>query len=154
MFKIFPYFIFTSLLFADIFPFQTIEKANQAYESGAFQKSAMLFKSLKKETPTVVYNQANAEYKAGSYDEALKHYAEAKGVDDAMLEHNIGNTYFKKNDFNNAITHYEKALSFREDEDTRYNLALAKQKKEEQQEQENRDTNKKEEQKLFLFLFY
>ena len=143
------YLLLTPLLFADIFPFQTIEKANQAYENGEFAKSTRLFKSLKKDEPTVAYNQANAQYKAGMYDEALKNYTKAKGIDEAIREYNIGNTYFKKNDLDKAIASYEKALKIREDEDTRYNLELAKKRREEQkkQEQKSKEHEKKDKQK-------
>lgn len=136
------------VLFADIFPFQTIEKANQAYKQGEFHKSARLFQSLKKDEPTVAYNLANALYKAGMYDEALKNYAKAKGVDDATREHNIGNTYFKKNELYRAIEHYENALKIREDVETRYNLELAKKQQDEQNKQDkNREKKHDKEEK-------
>jgi len=147
MFKFFPYFILTPLIFADIFPFQTIEKANQAYENGEFAKSTRLFKSLKKDEPIVAYNQANAQYKTGMYDEALKNYTKAKGIDEAIRQYNIGNTYFKKNDLDKAIASYEKALKIREDEDTRYNLELAKKEREAQNKQKNKDKNKEKKKK-------
>ena len=87
--KILLYLLLTSLLFADVFNFQTIEKANEAYNMGEFEKSAKLFGDLKKGEPVVAYDKANAEYKAGKYDEALKSYEKAKGVDEATLQHNI-----------------------------------------------------------------
>ncbi|MCH9739966.1 MAG: tetratricopeptide repeat protein, partial [Epsilonproteobacteria bacterium] len=120
--KLFYYFLFSPILFADILPFQTIEKANDAYEKGEYHKSAELFNELKKDDPTVAYNEANAHYKAGDYDKALKHYEKAKGIDEATRQHNLGNTHFKKDDLENAIKSYEESLKIRDDEDTRYNL--------------------------------
>lgn len=145
IYKLLFFFFLSPFLYADIFPFQTIEKANEAYEKGEFHKSARLFKSLKKDDPSVAYNQANAQYKAGMYDEALKSYTQAKGIDEATREHNIGNSYFKKNDLNHAIASYENALKIREDEDTRYNLELAKKQQEEQKKQQHKNKDKQKE---------
>ena len=134
--------LFTSLQ-ADIFDFQTIEKANRAYQNGDFKNSAKLFGSLKKEKSIVAYNKANALYKARDYDEALKEYAHAKGVDEAQRLHNVGNCYFQKQDLDRAIEAYEKALKIREDADTRYNLELAKKKKKEKEKKKNNKNKKK-----------
>ena len=133
------------LLQADIFDFQTIEKANQAYQKGNFKESAKLFGSLKKDKSIVAYDKANALYKAGDYDEALREYAKAKGVNEATRLHNIGNCYFKNQDLDRAIESYEKALKIREDKDTRYNLELAKRKKREKEKK--KQDKKKENQK-------
>ena len=133
-----------SFLQADLFDFQTIDKANQAYQRGEFRESAKLFGSLKKDDPSVVYDRANALYKAGYYDDALKEYAKIKGFNEAERLHNIGNCYFKKRDFTRAIKSYERALKMREDADTRYNLELAKKKKREKDKKKN---NKKKQDK-------
>jgi hypothetical protein len=62
--KLILYILCTGAIYADIFDFQTIEKANQAYEKGDFNKSAKLFNALDSKEPTAVYDKANAEYKA------------------------------------------------------------------------------------------
>ena len=142
------FFLFTPILFADILPpntlaFQTIKEANEAYEKEEFRKSAMLFQSLKIEEPTVLYDQANAEYKAGMYDNALKHYNQAKGVDESSRLYNVGNVYFKKGDFNSAITNYRNSLKLKNDEDVMYNLKLAREKrKEKNKDKKNKDKKK------------
>ena len=144
-----PLTLFAGLL-DNLFPFQTIEKANNAYRLREYNKSIKLFDSLKKDDPSVDYNQANAEYKVGKYDSALLSYHKAKGVDEATRQHNIGNIYFKKKDWDMAIKHYEFSLAVREDKDTRFNLELAKRKKEEKnkdKKKEDEDKKKEEEQK-------
>ncbi|CAA6798432.1 MAG: TPR domain protein in aerotolerance operon, partial [uncultured Sulfurovum sp.] len=148
-FKIILYGLLSPLLFADMFDFQTIEKANSAYVEGDFNKSAKLFGSLKNSDSTVAYDKANAEYKAGRYDEALSSYKKAKGVDEAQRQHNIGNAHFKKQELDKAIEAYEKALEVRDDEDTKHNLELAKKKKKEEeqkkeQDKKNEDKDKKD----------
>jgi len=135
----------------DIFPFKTIKKANEAYEKGEYRKSVRLFKSVNIDDPTVQYDQANAEYKAGMYDDALKHYAQAKGVDEATRLYNMGNSYFKKGDFKLAIKHYTDSLKIKGDEDVMHNLKLARkkrsEKKKKEQEKKDKDKKKSEEQK-------
>lgn len=122
MYKILLYLLLTSLLFADILPFQTINKANEAYNNGDYQESAKLFKQLNNSDPSVAYDEANAHYKAGQYDQALANYKRAKGVDEATRQYNMGNAHFQKGDLDKAINSYEASLKLREDKDARYNL--------------------------------
>ena len=147
--KIIIYIFFTNILFADIFNFQTIEKANKAYENGEFSKSATLFNSLSKDDPSVAYDEGNAHYKAGNYDEALNAYNKAEGMDEATRSYNMGNSYFQKKELDKAIKAYEKSLKFKEDVDTQHNLELAKKKKKKEEEQkkkqDKKDDKKKEE---------
>ena len=138
----FLFFLFLSSLFADIFSFQTIEKANRAYNSGEFEHSARLFNTLSTKDAIIFYNIANAYYKAGLYDKALRSYKKAKGVDEAICFYNMGNSYFKKNEFKKAIDFYIKSLNIKEDRDARYNLGLAK-KREKKKESNNRDKKKR-----------
>ncbi len=137
----------TELIPQDILPFQTINRANEAYEKEEFRKSATLFQSLKIEDPTVLYNQANAEYKAGMYDDALKHYAKSKGVGEATRLYNMGNSYFKKGDFKSAIKQYTASLKLKSDDDVMHNLKLAREKRKEKEEQKQKDKKKKDKNK-------
>ncbi len=146
------FFLFTPMLFANILPpntlpFQTIKEANEAYEKGEFRKSSMLFQSLKIEDATVLYNQANAEYQAGMYDDALKHYAKSKGIDEATRLYNMGNCYFQKGDFKSAIKQYTASLRLKSDEDVMHNLKLAREKRKEQNKDKKKKDKKKEEPK-------
>ncbi|CAA6816059.1 MAG: Unknown protein, partial [uncultured Sulfurovum sp.] len=134
--KLIFFIISSNFLWADMFDFQTIEKANKAYAKGDFNNSAKFFNDLNSKEPTVAYDKANAEYKAGDYDKALSDYKNAKGVDEAQRQHNIGNVHFQKQALDKAIESYEKALKVRYDEDTKFNLELAKKKKEEEQKEE------------------
>jgi len=153
-------FMFTPMLFADvtapslaellpddILPFQIIDKANEAYEKGEFRKSIRLFNSLNSNDPTVLYDQANAEYKAGMYDDALMHYVKAKGVDEATRLYNMGNSYFKKGNLNLAIKYYTASLKLKSDDDVMHNLKLARKKRKEEKNQKQKDKKKKDKDK-------
>jgi len=134
-------FIFSSSLFSDIFPFQTIEKANSAYLKGKFIKSARLFEMLDVTDASVAYNIANAYYKAGDYDKALEYYIKAEGVDDSARFYNMGNSYYKKNNFNKAIDFYIKSLNVKDDIDTQHNLLLAEKRAEEKYQKKDSSKN-------------
>jgi tetratricopeptide (TPR) repeat protein len=126
----------------DILPFQIIDQANEAYEKGDFRESARLFSLLKSNDSVVLYNQANAEYKAGMYDDALKHYAKAKGVEEPIRLYNMGNSYFKKGDFKSAIKYYTSSLKLKSDDDVMHNLKLARKKRKEKEEMKRKDKEK------------
>ena len=102
------YSLFTCLQ-AGITDFKTIEAAKQAYKAKEYGKSAALLNTLDKELPQKEYDIGNAYYKNKKYDEAIKMYEKAEGVDDAMRYHNIGNSYFQKKKWDKAIESYEKA---------------------------------------------
>jgi len=148
MYKLLWVSSFLMFVSADTFTYETIDKANEAYANGEFHKSTKLFKSLEEDDPAVAYNIANAQYKAGMYTDALESYEKAQGTDEAIRQYNIGNCYFKKGNLKEAIRRYSVSLRLREDEDTRFNLELAKRKKEEQQrEKEQKKKEKKKEKK-------
>lgn len=144
------YILFFTSLSAGLTDFKTIQEAKEAYEAKEYSKSAALFNSLDTKSPQKAYDIGNAYYKAKKYDEAIKAYEQAQGIDEIARLHNIGNSYFQKNELKKAIDSYEKALKIKEDEDTRFNLELAKEKKKQQEKeqqqngQKNRDKQEQE----------
>jgi tetratricopeptide (TPR) repeat protein len=58
------------------------------------------------------YNQGNAHYKAGEFDEAIEDYNKAIGIESEFTEayNNLGNAYGRKGDYDNAIINYTKAI--------------------------------------------
>ena len=113
------------------------------------------------------YNLSNKYYEEGLYDEALIRQAEAlknaKSNDDKhRINHNIGNILMKKDLCKEALEAYKNALRNNpNDDETRYNLSLAKlcadeqdknndkkddqqkdDKKDDQQDQQNDNKNK------------
>ncbi|MFT7824302.1 MAG: tetratricopeptide repeat protein [Sulfurimonas sp.] len=148
-------FTFHSLFFtpaiAGLTDFKTIEKAHKAYEAKEYTESKTLFKQLDTSLPQTKYDIGNAQYKSKNYDAAIKSYESAEGIAPAIREHNIGNSYFRKKKWEKAIESYEKALEAKEDEDTRFNLELAKKMKEQEekkrQEQQQKQDQQNKEQK-------
>lgn len=104
------------------------------------------------------FNLGNAYYKNETYSEAFGRFKEAGETATAKTEkhnayHNMGNVFMKRKDYAQAVEAYKEALrNDPSDEETRYNLALAKEllKKDEEnkdQNQDNKDKDKNEDQK-------
>ena len=93
------------------------------------------------------FNLSNKYYTEGLYDEAISRQIEATKLANDNLEkhkafHNLGNSLMKKELCSDAVLAYKNALRNNpSDDETRYNLALAK-KCEEEQQQNNDDENK------------
>lgn len=58
------------------------------------------------------FENANLLYKASNYEESLEKYLEIKNknIISSELYYNLGNTYFRLNDYPNCILYYERAL--------------------------------------------
>jgi tetratricopeptide (TPR) repeat protein len=72
--------------------------------------------------------KANKAYMAGFYENAITIYEKIinDGVASPELYYNLGNAYFKTNNFPSAILNFERALKYNPgDEDIIYNLAVA-----------------------------
>ena len=93
------------------------------------------------------FNLSNKYYTEGLYDEAISRQIEATKLAKDNSEkhrtfHNLGNSLMKKQLCSEAVLAYKNALRNNpNDDETRYNLTLAK-KCEEEQEQNNDDENK------------
>lgn len=149
-------FILMSLYFvpskvdADIFNFQTIQKAHQLYEEKKFTQSSTQYRKLPS-TPQSLYNLGDALYKENKYQEALDIYNKVVTKDTDLERkklHNIGNSYVKLNDLQKAKEFYEKSLKIQEDKETRENLDIVNKELEKQnKKQENKDNKKNQEKK-------
>ena len=71
-------------------------------------------------------------FENNNYDEAIQEYFKTQKNSDIDLEkhsafHNLGNSYMKKKDYGQAVESYKNALRNNpEDDETRYNYAIAK----------------------------
>jgi len=98
------------------------------------------------------YNLGNAYYNKALNDEAMKRYVQAAEVAASKPEkhkayHNLGNTFMNAKKYQEAVEAYKNALRNNPtDEETRYNLALAKEMLEKNPPQGG-DDNKDEENK-------
>jgi len=97
------------------------------------------------------FNLGNAYYKRESYGEAFGRYKQAGEAADEKPEkhkafHNMGNVYMKRKEYQNAVEAYKEALrNDPMDDETRYNLALAKKMQEKQQQEQQDDQDKEQE---------
>lgn len=113
------------------------------------------------ENATAKYNLGNAYYRENSLGEAFLRYKQSGDVALSKVQkhkafHNMGNVFMKNKEFEKAVEAYKEALrNDPTDDETRYNLALAKQKKEEEggggdnddQNQDKKDEDKKDQDK-------
>ena len=117
-------------LSAELLSYQLLESAERAYASGEYERSAKAFKSygMKMESKEAIYNAANSLYKAGDYAKALALYRSIHFVEadkNHALYHNLGNTlvaFGTEKDLYEAIAMYEKALRFKDMDETQENL--------------------------------
>lgn len=103
------------------------------------------------ENAAAPFNLGNAYYSKETYSEAFGRFKEAgetassKG-DKHNAYHNMGNVFMKRKDYAQAVEAYKEALrNDPTDEETRYNLALAKEllKKDEENKDQNQDDQDK-----------
>jgi hypothetical protein len=76
--------------------------------------------------PDSLFSTATKYYSEGLFDKALEHYRniEAMEMESAELYFNMGNCFYKLNEYPKAILNYERALLLDPgDEDTQYNLS-------------------------------
>lgn len=107
------------------------------------------------------FNLGNAYYNKETYSEAFGRFKEAgetaaDKTSKHMAYHNMGNVFMKRKEYEKAVEAYKEALrNDPTDEETRYNLALAKEMLKKQQDEQkndnkdnkdNKDKDKKEDQ--------
>ncbi len=99
------------------------------------------------------FNLGNAYYNRESFGEAFGRYKEAGEAAENKSEkhkafHNMGNVFMKNKEYEKAVEAYKQALrSNPTDDETRYNLALAKKMLEKQQDEQKNDQNKDDQDK-------
>ena len=140
-------------------------EADEAMASDDFiQAEATYRRAIAKSeaNPAAPYNLGNAYYESESYSEAFGRFKEAgdrasEKAEKHMAYHNMGNVYMQRKEYERAIEAYKEALRNNPaDEETRYNLALAKellekdpqdqQNDQDQDDQQQQDQNEQQEQ--------
>jgi len=116
-------------------PDNDMARGNEEYKNKAYRNAEADYRiSISKEPAkaSADYNLGNAIYEQKQYSEALIAYARA--IDKAVTKpekhkawHNMGNVFMKAKDYQKAIEAYKNALRNNpQDDETRYNYALAK----------------------------
>lgn len=116
-------------------------KANTAMSSQELDKTKEYLQSIENKDDEVYYNLGNIAYKQAKYQDAIKHYMKVNSKDlEYKKLHNLGNSYVKLKNIDEAIKSYEEALTIQEDVDTKFNLELLKKEQQkDKQEQEEKD---------------
>ena len=132
---------------------------NQQAESKEFNEAEMAYRralSKAPEKPEALYNLGNTHFEEQDFDEAKQRYFQTQKFTENKFSkqqafHNLGNVFMKQKDYAKAVEAYKNALRNNpEDEETRYNYALAKEllkKEQDQQNQDQQDQQNEDEQK-------
>ena len=128
-----------------------ISDGNRAYNKGKYTDAEVDYKKALEKSPKskeAQFNLGNAYYKQQRFDESMREYGSA-GVsmkspeERAATFYNAGNSLYKSNKYQEAINAYRQSLRLNpNDEDTRYNLQMARAKlaqQQQQQKQQNKD---------------
>ena len=135
-----------------------IHEANKLAKTKDFVSAEVAYRKALSKQPTAnigSYNLGNSLYKSGHYNEAVfRHKQAAKQAQNKTDRHkayyNMGNALMKTEQYGQAVEAYKNALRNNpSDEETRYNLALAKRKKKAQDDKkpDNKDGDKNKEDK-------
>jgi len=136
---------------------KTLPAANEEYKQNKFVDAEANYRISQSKFPnraTASYNLGNTIYKQKQASEAK--LAFAKAIKNAKTKpekhkafHNLGNVFMLEKDYTQAVEAYKNALRNNpNDDETRYNYALAKQKlKENPPKNDNKDKDKKNDKK-------
>ena len=141
---------------------QNIRKGNKAYNEQKYSEAVRFYQQAIKEnsqSKEANFNLGIAFYKQKEWDksiEQMNRYLMIEREDPVGMSaawHNIGNAFLQKKEVEKAIEAYKNALRLNpDDEETRYNLAVAQkmlndqQDKSDNQDQENQDDQKQQQQ--------
>ena len=125
-------------------------QGNEAYQTEQYGEALEKYNEAKQEDPELIepyYNSGNALHHQGEMETAalqLQEVLRATGEDQKELAqnsfYNLGNTYFKQQDWMEAIDAYQRALLLNpNDGDAKHNLELALQNLQQQQQQQQQN---------------
>ena len=115
----------------------------EAYKQKDFKKAQNYFLSAQSIAPEHVdftKNIATSAYRANDFQTASQAFERIfddespSSEKQALKYHNLGNTAYQSGNYNKAIDYYKRSLRILDNDDTRFNLALAKRKLKEQEE--------------------
>ena len=129
------FFLSISALYSQDARHNSTFKGNQNVISKKYNKAEVNYRKAlsnsEKETKAS-HNLGNVLFENNNYDEAIQEYFKTQKNSDINLEkhsafHNLGNSYMRKKDYAQAVDSYKNALRNNpEDDETRYNYAIAK----------------------------
>ena len=133
-----------------------IFEGNEQASAEVFDEAEMSYRRALSKAPEkseALYNLGNTHFQGQDFEEAKQRYFQTQKFAENKSSkhhafHNMGNVFMKQKDYAKAVEAYKNALRNNpEDEETRYNYALAKELLEkEQEQQQNQDQNDQQDQ--------
>ena len=138
---------------------KNVRNGNKLYKTEKFTEAEIAYRKSLEVNPKSIegtYNLGNALYKQGKFPEAAEQYQliAAQEKDPARLAqvfHNLGNISMKNKQYEKSVQSYKQSLRLNpQDDETRYNLALAQkllqdqQNQDQSQDQQNKDQQNKD----------
>ncbi|MDQ1349952.1 MAG: Ca-activated chloride channel [Acidobacteriota bacterium] len=138
--------------------FEPAARKNQqgikAYDGQKYDQAFQDFlsaKGIKPDSAELKNNTASSLYQMKKYKEALEEFSridpEKAGLNKAGFYYNVGNSFFRLDQFDKALESYKKGLiADPTDMDAKKNYELALKKKQEQEKKDQQDKDKQQEQ--------
>ena len=135
-----------------------IREGNKLYNNLKFAEAEIAYKKALSKNPNypkASYNLGNSIYQQNRNKEAVSQFELVeKTFEDKLSKaeayHNMGNSFMKEKEYGKAVEAFKNSLrNNSNDDETRYNLALAKEllKNQQQNKDDNKDKNSKEDNK-------
>jgi Ca-activated chloride channel homolog len=109
-------------------------EAYRAYKVGNYERALELYNKIGEQMPApppeLEFNKGAANYRLGSFEDAVKDFDNAKSSQNNVVAENAhfnsGNTYFQSQQYDKAVEEYKEALKLDpSDTEAKYNLELA-----------------------------
>ena len=140
--------VISSAAFAQKEVRKQLRDGNKEYKQERYTEAEIAYRKALEanaQSADAAYNLGNALYKQGKFPEALQQYqavaaSETDAKKLASTFHNIGNIFMNQQDYGKSIAAYKQSLRKNpNDNETRYNLALAQKLLQEQQQDQNQN---------------
>ena len=129
-----------------------IEAGNSALQSGKADDALVHYDKAVKKLPAEAgthFDRGAALYALSRFDEAGQEFLRATEAKEPALKasafYNLGNAFFKKEKFKEAVSAYTRSLGLKpDDKQAKWNLEIALRKQKDQEEKDKKDKDKKD----------
>lgn len=146
-------FIFSSPAFSQKEVRKELRKGNNDYKKEKYTEAEIAYRKaleVNARSTDAAYNLGNALFKQSKFPEAMQQYEAAlsreKDKNLAAADfHNMGNIFMSSKDYQKSVEAYKRSLRLNpNDDETRYNLALAQKLLENQQQNQDQNQDKQD----------
>ena len=133
-----------------------VSEGNRVYEKKRYTDAEVEYKKALEKNPKskeAQFNLGNSYYKQERFDEALREYGNSGAAmkspeERAETYYNAGNSLYRSNKYQEAVEAYKHSLKLNpNDDDTRYNLQMARAKLKQQEQQKQQKKDQKQDQR-------